>query len=228
MKNILLSTLFVGTTLLGIAQKKQVAPTTSTPSNYLQLVKEITPQLTTWRRHFHEHPELSNREFNTGKYIASYMRSIGYEVKENVANTGVVAVLKGGKPGPVVALRADIDALPVTERNSLPFASKVVIADGKATVTREVDGGLETISLTLPAVITTDLRLNEPRYVTLPNIMKAKKKTIDIVKPEDLGVDIAPRLKTIKVEEPPKRSAGVMVADVAALVEKLKNEAKVI
>ena len=108
------------------------------------------------------------------------------------------------------------------------FASKVVVADGKATVTREVDGGLETIALTLPAVITTDLRLNEPRYVTLPNIMKAKKKTIDIVKPEDLGVDIAPRLKTIKVEEPPKRSAGVMVADVAALVEKLKNEAKVI
>ena len=108
------------------------------------------------------------------------------------------------------------------------FASKVVIADGKATVTREVDGGLETIALSLPAVITTDLRLNEPRYVTLPNIMKAKKKTIDIVKPEELGVDIAPRLKTLKVEEPPKRSAGVMVADVAALVDKLKNEAKVI
>jgi len=108
------------------------------------------------------------------------------------------------------------------------FASKVIIADGKATVTREVDGGLETIALTLPAVITTDLRLNEPRYVTLPNIMKAKKKIIDIVKPEELGVDIAPRLKTIKVAEPPKRSAGVMVADVAALVEKLKNEAKVI
>ena len=108
------------------------------------------------------------------------------------------------------------------------FASKVVVADGRATVTREVDGGLETIALSLPAVITTDLRLNEPRYVTLPNIMKAKKKTIDIVKPEELGVDIAPRLKTLKVEEPPKRSAGVMVADVAALVEKLKNEAKVI
>ena len=108
------------------------------------------------------------------------------------------------------------------------FASKVVVADGKATVTREVDGGLETIALTLPAVITTDLRLNEPRYVTLPNIMKAKKKTIDIVKPEDLGVDIAPRLKTLKVEDPPKRSAGVLVADVAALVDKLKNEAKVI
>ena len=108
------------------------------------------------------------------------------------------------------------------------FASKVVVADGKATVTREVDGGLETIALTLPAVITTDLRLNEPRYVTLPNIMKAKKKTVDVVKPEDLGVDIAPRLKTLKVEEPPKRSAGVMVADVVALIDKLKNEAKVI
>jgi len=108
------------------------------------------------------------------------------------------------------------------------FASKVVVADGKATVTREVDGGLETIALSLPAVITTDLRLNEPRYVTLPNIMKAKKKTIDTVKPEDLGVDIAPRLKTLKVEDPPKRSAGVLVADVAALVDKLKNEAKVI
>jgi electron transfer flavoprotein beta subunit len=91
-----------------------------------------------------------------------------------------------------------------------------------------VDGGLETIALSLPAVITTDLRLNEPRYVTLPNIMKAKKKTIDTITPDSLGVDIAPRLKTIKVEEPPKRSAGVMVADVAALVEKLKNEAKVI
>ena len=108
------------------------------------------------------------------------------------------------------------------------FASKVVVTDGKANVTREVDGGLETITIALPAVITTDLRLNEPRYVTLPNIMKAKKKILEIVKPEELGVDIAPRLKTLKVEEPPKRSAGVMVADVAALVDKLKNEAKVI
>jgi electron transfer flavoprotein beta subunit len=108
------------------------------------------------------------------------------------------------------------------------FASKVVIADGKASVTREVDGGLETISITLPAVITTDLRLNEPRYVTLPNIMKAKKKILEIIKPEELGIDIAPRLKIIKVEEPPKRSAGVLVSDVMALVEKLKNEAKVI
>ena len=108
------------------------------------------------------------------------------------------------------------------------FASKVEVADGKATVTREVDGGLETLSITLPAVITTDLRLNEPRYVTLPNIMKAKKKTLDIVKPEDLGVDVSPRIKTLKVSEPPKRGAGIKVADVAALVDKLKNEAKVI
>jgi len=108
------------------------------------------------------------------------------------------------------------------------FASKVEVADGKVSVTREVDGGSETLALTLPAVITTDLRLNEPRYVSLPNIMKAKKKTLDIVKPEDLGVDVKPRIKTLKVSEPPKRGAGVKVADVAALVDKLKNEAKVI
>ncbi len=108
------------------------------------------------------------------------------------------------------------------------FASKVELASDKAAVTREVDGGLETLSLTLPAVITADLRLNEPRYVTLPNIMKAKKKPLDTIKPEDLGVQVAPRLKTLKVTEPAKRGAGVKVADVAALVEKLKNEAKVI
>jgi len=108
------------------------------------------------------------------------------------------------------------------------FASKVEAADGKVNVTREVDGGLETVSLTLPAVITTDLRLNEPRYVTLPNIMKAKKKPLEVVKPADLGVDVAPRIKTIKVEEPPKRSAGIKVPDVAALVDKLKNVSKVI
>ncbi|MFW5331051.1 electron transfer flavoprotein subunit beta/FixA family protein [Hydrogenophaga sp. ZJX-1] len=108
------------------------------------------------------------------------------------------------------------------------FASKVEVVDGKVNVTREVDGGLETLSLSLPAIVTTDLRLNEPRYVTLPNIMKAKKKQMDIVKPEDLGVDVSPRLKTLKVSEPPKRGAGIKVADVAALVDKLKNEAKVI
>ncbi len=114
------------------------------------------------------------------------------------------------------------------------FASKVEVeagstaAAGKASVTREVDGGLETISITLPAIITTDLRLNEPRYVTLPNIMKAKKKQMDVYKPEDLGVNVEPRLKTLKVSEPPKRGAGIKVPDVAALVDKLKNEAKVI
>ena len=108
------------------------------------------------------------------------------------------------------------------------FASKVEVADGAATVAREVDGGMETLKLSLPAVITTDLRLNEPRYVTLPNIMKAKKKPLEVLKPADLGVDVTPRLKTLKVSEPPKRGAGVKVADVAALVAKLKNEAKVI
>ena len=108
------------------------------------------------------------------------------------------------------------------------FASKVTVDGDKATVTREVDGGLETISLTLPAIVTTDLRLNEPRYVTLPNIMKAKKKTLDVIQPDALGVDVTPRLKTLKVSEPAKRSAGTMVPDVATLVAKLKNEAKVI
>jgi electron transfer flavoprotein beta subunit len=108
------------------------------------------------------------------------------------------------------------------------FASKVDVADGKAQVTREVDGGLETLSLSLPAIVTADLRLNEPRYVTLPNIMKAKKKQLDTLKPEDLGVNVSPRIKTLKVSEPPKRSAGIKVPDVATLVAKLKTEAKVI
>ncbi|MHA6848060.1 electron transfer flavoprotein subunit beta/FixA family protein [Ralstonia syzygii] len=108
------------------------------------------------------------------------------------------------------------------------FASKVTVADGKVTVVREVDGGAETLLLKLPAVVTADLRLNEPRYVTLPNIMKAKKKPLETIKPEDLGVDVAPRLKILKVTEPPKRAAGVMVPDVKTLVEKLKTEAKVL
>ena len=109
------------------------------------------------------------------------------------------------------------------------FASKVEMdGDAAVKVTREVDGGLETLRLQLPAIITTDLRLNEPRYVTLPNIMKAKKKQLENFKPEDLGVDVKPRIKTLRVSEPPKRSAGVKVADVAALLDKLKNEAKVI
>ena len=108
------------------------------------------------------------------------------------------------------------------------FASKVELSADSVSVTREVDGGLETLKLSLPAVVTTDLRLNEPRYVTLPNIMKAKKKQLDTFKPEDLGVDVKPRLKTLKVSEPPKRGAGIKVPDVATLVDKLKNEAKVI
>ncbi|MBT3358653.1 MAG: electron transfer flavoprotein subunit beta/FixA family protein [Rhodospirillales bacterium] len=108
------------------------------------------------------------------------------------------------------------------------FASKLAIEDGRIEVIREIDGGLETVSLDLPAVVTADLRLNEPRYASLPNIMKAKKKPIDTLAPEDLGVDVTPRLKTLKVEEPVKREAGVIVADVAELVGKLKNEAKVI
>ncbi|MFN9764202.1 MAG: electron transfer flavoprotein subunit beta/FixA family protein [Pseudomonadota bacterium] len=108
------------------------------------------------------------------------------------------------------------------------FVSKVEVADGHATMTREIDGGLERIRLRLPAVMTTDLRLNEPRYVTLPNIMKAKKKPLETLAPADLGVDPAPRIRTLKVSEPPRRGAGVKVADVATLVDKLKNEAKVI
>ncbi|MBL8698965.1 MAG: electron transfer flavoprotein subunit beta/FixA family protein [Alphaproteobacteria bacterium] len=108
------------------------------------------------------------------------------------------------------------------------FASKVTIADGGLEVIREVDGGLETVKLKLPAIVTTDLRLNEPRYASLPNIMKAKKKPIETVAPDALGVDVAPRLVTLKVEEPPKRQSGVKVKDVGELVDKLKNEAKVI
>ena len=108
------------------------------------------------------------------------------------------------------------------------FVSKVEVADGQATMTREIDGGLERIRVRLPAVMTTDLRLNEPRYVTLPNIMKAKKKPLETLSPADLGVDVTPRVRTLKVSEPPRRGAGVKVADVSALVDKLKNEAKVI
>ena len=108
------------------------------------------------------------------------------------------------------------------------FASEIELGDGTAKVIREIDGGLETIDINLPAIVTTDLRLNEPRYASLPNIMKAKKTPIDELTPDDLGVDVAPRLETLKVEEPPKREAGVMVETVAELVDKLKNEARVI
>jgi electron transfer flavoprotein beta subunit len=108
------------------------------------------------------------------------------------------------------------------------FASKLAVEGDGAQVTREVDGGLETIAIKLPAIVTTDLRLNEPRYASLPNIMKAKKKPIDTLTPEALGVDVAPRLETLKVEEPPKRAGGIKVPDVAALVAKLQSDAKVI
>ena len=108
------------------------------------------------------------------------------------------------------------------------FASEIAVVDGKLNVTREIDGGLQTITLSLPAVVTTDLRLNEPRYASLPNIMKAKKKPLDVFTAEDLGVDVAPRLTTVKVEPPAERAAGIKVESVAELVDKLKNEAKVI
>lgn len=116
----------------------------------------------------------------------------------------------------------------LTNRAQATFASEVVVDSDKLNVTREVDGGLQTIAVNLPAVVTTDLRLNEPRYATLPNIMKAKRKPLDVLTAADLGVDLTPRITTLKVEEPSKREAGEIVADVATLVEKLKNEAKVI
>ena len=116
----------------------------------------------------------------------------------------------------------------LTNRGQGTFASKLVVADGKVNVTREVDGGLQTVALSLPAIITTDLRLNEPRYASLPNIMKAKRKPLDVIAADTLGVDLTPRVQLVSVEEPAKRSGGIIVEDVAQLVEKLKTEAKVI
>ena len=147
------------------------------------------------------------------------------------------AVVDKEQPGLIIVGKQAIDddsnqtGQMLAELANLPqatFASKVTKDGDKLLVTREVDGGAETLSLSMPAVVTTDLRLNEPRYVTLPNIMKAKKKPLDTFKPADLGVDVSPRLKTLKVGEPPVRSAGIKVADVAALVDKLKNDAKVL
>jgi electron transfer flavoprotein beta subunit len=168
-------------------------------------------------------------------------RGILVETNEELQPLAVAKLLKAladkEQPGMVILGKQAIDddcnqtgqmLAALTDWPQATFASKVELVDGHLHVTREVDGGLETLKLSLPAVVTTDLRLNEPRYVTLPNIMKAKKKQIDIFKPEDLGVDVTPRIKTLKVSEPPKRSAGIKVADVAALVDKLKNEAKVI
>jgi len=168
-------------------------------------------------------------------------RAILVETTEELQPLAVAKLLKAlvakEQPGLVILGKQAIDddcnqtgqmLAALTDLPQATFASKVEIADGKATVTREVDGGLETLSLTLPAIITTDLRLNEPRYVTLPNIMKAKKKPMEVVKPADLGVDIKAHLKVLKVSEPPKRSAGIKVPDVATLVAKLKNDATVI
>ena len=168
-------------------------------------------------------------------------RAILVKTDEQTEPLGVAKVLKGvvdaEQPGLVILGKQAIDddcnqtgqmLAALADLPQATFASKVEIADGHASVTREIDGGLEIVKVKLPAVITTDLRLNEPRYVTLPNIMKAKKKQLDTVTPADLGVDVAPRLKTLKVTEPPKRSAGIKVPDVATLVSKLKTEAKVI
>ncbi len=168
-------------------------------------------------------------------------RGILVETAEELQPLAVAKLLKAlvdkEQPGLVILGKQAIDddcnqtgqmLAALADMPQATFASKVEVADGKASVTREVDGGLETVSVGLPAVITTDLRLNEPRYVTLPNIMKAKKKQLDVFKPEDLGVDVTPRIKTLKVMEPAKRSAGIKVPDVATLVDKLKNVAKVI
>ncbi len=153
--------------------------------------------------------------------VAKLLKAVMDKEQAQIAILGKQAIDDdANQTGQMLAALADV--------GQATFASKVEIADGKARVTREVDGGLETIEIDLPVVITTDLRLNEPRYVTLPNIMKAKKKTLDVFKPADLGVDPAPRIKTLKVDEPAGRAAGVKVPDVATLVEKLKNEAKVI
>ena len=168
-------------------------------------------------------------------------RAILVESSEELQPLAVAKLLKAlvdkEQPGLVILGKQAIDddcnqtgqmLAALLDRPQGTFASKVEVADGTASVTREVDGGLETIKLQLPAIVTTDLRLNEPRYVTLPNIMKAKKKTLDIVKPADLGVDVASKIKTLKVTEPPKRGAGIKVPDVATLVDKLKNVSKVI
>jgi electron transfer flavoprotein beta subunit len=168
-------------------------------------------------------------------------RGILVETAEELQPLAVAKLLKAlvdkEQPGLVILGKQAIDddcnqtgqmLAALADMPQATFASKVELTADKASVTREVDGGLETISITLPAVITTDLRLNEPRYVTLPNIMKAKKKQLDVFKPEDLGVDVTPRIKTLKVMEPAKRSAGIKVPDVATLVDKLKNVAKVI
>jgi electron transfer flavoprotein beta subunit len=153
--------------------------------------------------------------------VAKLLKSIVDEEQPQLIILGKQAIDDdANQTGQMLAALADLP--------QATFASKIEFEGDKVKVTREIDDGLEIILLSLPAVITTDLRLNEPRYVTLPNIMKAKKKPLHTVRPEDLGVDVKPRLKTLKVSEPPRRGAGIKVPDVATLVDKLKNEAKVI
>ena len=161
----------------------------------------------------------------------------GVEIQPLAVAKVLKAIVEKEQPGLVILGKQAIDddsnqtgqmLAALLNWSQATFASKVKVSGAVAEVTREVDGGLETIAVKLPAVVTTDLRLNEPRYVTLPNIMKAKKKPLETLTPESLGVDVAPRLKTLKVQEPPKRSAGKLVKSVQELVEKLKNEAKVI
>ncbi len=168
-------------------------------------------------------------------------RAILVESSEELQPLAVAKLLKAlvdkEQPGLVILGKQAIDddcnqtgqmLAALLDRPQGTFASKVEVADGAVNVTREIDGGLETVKLQLPAIVTTDLRLNEPRYVTLPNIMKAKKKPLEVVKPADLGVDVGSKIKTLKVVEPPKRGAGIKVPDVATLVDKLKNVSKVI
>ena len=168
-------------------------------------------------------------------------RGILVETEEDMQPLAIAKVLKAvvdkEQPGLIITGKQAIDGdnsqtgqmlAALAGLAQATFASEVEIGDGSATVTREIDGGLETITVKLPAIVTTDLRLNEPRYASLPNIMKAKKKPIDVITPADLGVDVAPRVKTLKVEPPAERAAGIKVESVEALVDKLRNEAKVI
>jgi hypothetical protein len=185
----------------------------------------------------HDGPPYANGDIHIGHAVNKILKDIIIRSKTLAVAKLLKALVDKEQPQLIILGKQAIDddanqtgqmLAALADLPQATFASKVELAADKVSVTREVDGGLETLALSLPAVITTDLRLNEPRYVTLPNIMKAKKKQLDTVKPEDLGVDVTPRLKTLKVTEPAKRGAGVKVADVAALVEKLKNEAKVI
>ena len=185
-------------------------------------------------------PKTAQEQLRTAMALGAD-RSILVETDEDVQPLGIAKALKAivdeEKPDLVILGKQAIDGdnnqtgqmlAALTGMPQGTFASEVDVADGKVKVTREIDGGLQTVELNLPAVVTTDLRLNEPRYASLPNIMKAKKKPLDSMSPADLGVDVAARLSTLKVEAPAARQAGIKVADVAELVDKLKNEAKVI